>query len=209
MTCWPEFDEFSRVEDDDRAANRSNPNRDRGNDMREENGGKKNKSDDKEGDKKPCSDAFKGVNMIFNKPIHKIMFEIKDKQFFKRPKPIGNDPSKRDETICCLYHKDHGHRTQNCKNQFIDQTLKITLRRKEYYIDMKRKVQERGFVAQLQKEKRRHIGLIPKHYHYHDRHQLCQRDLLQQHCQSLLPFLQPIMYAREASGPAPSSHTRL
>lgn len=73
------MDEFLRVEDDDRAANRLNLKRDRGNDMREENLGKKNKRGNREENKKLGSEAFKGVNIIFNKPIHKIIFEIKGK----------------------------------------------------------------------------------------------------------------------------------
>lgn len=70
------INEFSRVEDDDQTANRSNFKRDRGNGKREGGNGKKNIKDDRENDKKSGSDSFKRVKTIFIKPIHNIMFDI-------------------------------------------------------------------------------------------------------------------------------------
>lgn len=61
-----------------------------------------------EGGKKNGTEAFRAVNTIFNKPIHKIVFEIQGKQFFKCPKPMGGDPSSRYAKLRCSYHKDHG-----------------------------------------------------------------------------------------------------
>ena len=58
------IDEFSRVEDDDRATNRSNFKRDRGNDRKDEGNGKKNWRDDKDEGKKSSGEAFKGLNTV-------------------------------------------------------------------------------------------------------------------------------------------------
>ena len=119
------IDEFSRVEDDDRAINRSSFKRDRGNDRKDEGNDKKNRREDIYEGKKSSGEAFKGVNTIFVKPIHKIMFEIQDKPFFKWPRQMGGHPSKRDTNQRCSYHKDYGHRTKNCKTlkQFLEKLI--------------------------------------------------------------------------------------
>lgn len=118
-------DGFSRVEDDDRATNRKNPKRKRGNDRRKDGNGKKNKRDNREGKKKVRSEPFIAVNTIFTKPIHKIIFEIQGKQFFKWPKPMGGDLSSRDAKLYYSYNKDHGHQTENCKTlqQFLERLV--------------------------------------------------------------------------------------
>ena len=53
------------------------------------------------------------------------MFEIQDKPFFKGPRQMGGDLSKRDANQRCSYHKDHGHRTENCKTlkQFLEKLV--------------------------------------------------------------------------------------
>ncbi|RVW83674.1 hypothetical protein CK203_046039 [Vitis vinifera] len=34
---------------------------------------------------------------------------------FKWPRPIGTDPSTRDRSRRCVFHKDHGHTTETCR----------------------------------------------------------------------------------------------
>lgn len=70
-------------------------------------------------------EAFKGVNTIFSKPIHKIIFEIQNNPFFKWLKQMGSDPSTRDTKLHCSYHKDHGHKMKNCKTlkQFLERIV--------------------------------------------------------------------------------------
>ena len=45
---------------------------------------------------KACKNGYMGVNIVFTKPIHKIMFEIQNKPFFKWPRPMG--PTQMPET---------------------------------------------------------------------------------------------------------------
>lgn len=94
----PRIDEFSRVEDDDKAANRSGFKREKnGSENRREDGNTKNNCD--EGSSEPRKgETFQKVNTVFTKPIHKIMWEIKEEQFFKWPKSMVGDPSMRDTT---------------------------------------------------------------------------------------------------------------
>lgn len=74
------IDEFSRVEHDDKVANRPGFKRDReGNvneDRRDDGNAKKNRG---EGSSEPRKgEAFRRVNTIFTKPIHKIIWGIKE-----------------------------------------------------------------------------------------------------------------------------------
>ncbi|RVW57321.1 hypothetical protein CK203_079281 [Vitis vinifera] len=34
---------------------------------------------------------------------------------FKWPRPIGTDPSTRDHSKRCAFHKEHGHTTETCR----------------------------------------------------------------------------------------------
>lgn len=76
------------MEDDDLAANRVDYKIDRWNDKRHGGSFEKNKKEEKIDDRKLGIKAFKGVNTIFNRPIHKIMYEIQSQPFFKWPKPM-------------------------------------------------------------------------------------------------------------------------
>lgn len=50
------------------------------------------------------------------------MFDIQYKPFFKWPRPMGGNHSARNSKLHCSYHKDHGHRIENCKTlkQFLE-----------------------------------------------------------------------------------------
>ena len=60
-------------------------------------------------------DGYKRVNIVFTKPIYKIIFDIKDQPYFEWPRKIGGDLAKIDANLKCLYHRDHGQRTWKCK----------------------------------------------------------------------------------------------
>lgn len=62
------------------------------------------------------------MNIVFTKPIHKIMFDIKDQSYFQWPKKMGGYPTKRDVNLRCSYHKDHKHKTKNCK-EFLEKLV--------------------------------------------------------------------------------------
>ena len=104
------MNEFPRVEDDEIVVSCST-------DHRKENGGgnegnrngKFNRSK-----RKRNEDGFKGVNTVFTKPIHKIMFNIQDKPYFEWLRAMGGNPATRDKKLRCSYHKDFGHKTENC-----------------------------------------------------------------------------------------------
>ncbi|RVW96494.1 Transposon Ty3-I Gag-Pol polyprotein [Vitis vinifera] len=41
---------------------------------------------------------------------------IQDLSDFKWPRPLGTDPSTRDRSRRCAFHKDHGHTTETCRS---------------------------------------------------------------------------------------------
>ncbi|XP_034684144.1 uncharacterized protein LOC117913307 [Vitis riparia] len=41
---------------------------------------------------------------------------IQDMSDFRWPRPLGTDPSKRDRSKKCVYHKEHGHTTETCRS---------------------------------------------------------------------------------------------
>lgn len=53
------------------------------------------------------------------------MSEIQSKPFFKWPKQMGNESSKRDANLHCSYHKNHIHQTKNYKTlkQFLERLV--------------------------------------------------------------------------------------
>ncbi|XXG90595.1 hypothetical protein AAC387_Pa12g2323 [Persea americana] len=56
------------------------------------------------------------VNTIFKEPIYRLLNKIKAQPFFKWPWPITTDPSSRDQSKFCTYHKQNGHRTDECRS---------------------------------------------------------------------------------------------
>ena len=59
--------------------------------------------------------TYKAVNTVFKEPIYKLLSKIKTQPFFKWPQPMRSDPSSWDESKFCPYHKQNGHRTEDCK----------------------------------------------------------------------------------------------
>ena len=43
------------------------------------------------------------------------MKALENKDFFQKPRPMFAEPEKRNKKLFCAYHKDHGHRTEDCK----------------------------------------------------------------------------------------------
>lgn len=65
---------------------------------------------------------YKGVNTIFAKLIHKIMFDIQNQPHFEWTRPLEGNPYARNTKLRRSYYKYHGHRTENYKTfkQFLE-----------------------------------------------------------------------------------------
>ncbi|RVX00457.1 hypothetical protein CK203_024527 [Vitis vinifera] len=60
----------------------------------------------------------------------KLLPIIQDLSDFKWPRPIGTDPSTRDRSRRCAFHKDHGHTTETCRSfQYLAKKAKIVASR--------------------------------------------------------------------------------
>ena len=58
---------------------------------------------------------IEGVNMAFKEPVHKILEWIKNEPFFRWLNKMGGDPSQRNQSLYCTYHRDKGHTTEQCR----------------------------------------------------------------------------------------------
>ena len=46
--------------------------------------------------------------------VSQVLREVRNEQFLKWPTQMKSDPSTRDNTKYCEFHRDYGHRTENC-----------------------------------------------------------------------------------------------
>ena len=46
--------------------------------------------------------------------VSQVLREVRNEQFLRWPIQMKSDPSTRDNTKYCEFHRDHGHRTDNC-----------------------------------------------------------------------------------------------
>ena len=52
------------------------------------------------------------VNVTFKELVHRILDWIKHEPYFRWPNKMGGDPSKRNQSLYCTYHRDKGHTTE-------------------------------------------------------------------------------------------------
>ena len=46
--------------------------------------------------------------------VSQVLREVQHEQFLRWPSHMRSDPTKRDNTRYCEFHRDHGHRTDDC-----------------------------------------------------------------------------------------------
>ena len=85
------------------------------------------------------------VNVAFKESVHKIVDQIKNEPYFRWPNKIGGNPSRRNQSLYCTYHRDKGHTTEQCwvlKDHF-RQLVKAEYL-KEFVVDSGHQVAEQG-----------------------------------------------------------------
>ena len=55
------------------------------------------------------------VNMVFKESVHQILERIKHESYFHWPDKMGGDPTRRNQSLYYMYHRDKGHTTEKCK----------------------------------------------------------------------------------------------
>ncbi|XP_075663119.1 uncharacterized protein LOC142632633 [Castanea sativa] len=55
------------------------------------------------------------VNLLFKELIYQILEKIKNESYFKWPNKMGEDQSKRNQSLYCHYHQEKGHTTEDCR----------------------------------------------------------------------------------------------
>ena len=56
------------------------------------------------------------VNVVFQEPVQQVLEKIKNDPFFKWPNKMVRDSLRRNQSLYCQYHQDHGHTTEDCRN---------------------------------------------------------------------------------------------
>ena len=46
--------------------------------------------------------------------VSQVLHEVRNEQFLRWPAPMKSSPATRDNTKYCEFHRDYGHRTDNC-----------------------------------------------------------------------------------------------
>ena len=55
------------------------------------------------------------VNSLFKELVYQILEKITNKSFFRWPNRMGGDPSKRNLSLYCYYHRDRGYTMEDCR----------------------------------------------------------------------------------------------
>ena len=56
------------------------------------------------------------INAVFREPVQQVLEKVKNESFFKWLNKMAGDPMRRNQSLYCHYHQDHGHTTEDCKN---------------------------------------------------------------------------------------------
>ena len=56
------------------------------------------------------------VNVVFRKPVQKVLEKVRNEPFFKWPNKMAGDPVNHNQNLYCHHHQDHGHTTKDRKN---------------------------------------------------------------------------------------------
>ena len=54
--------------------------------------------------------------LCFKSQYNKSFENVKNELFFRWPNKMARDPMKRNQSLYCHYHQDHGHTTEDCRN---------------------------------------------------------------------------------------------
>ena len=68
-----------------------------------------------------------GVNVTFEEPVYEIFERIKNKPYFRWPGKMDKDPTRRNQSLYCTYHRAKGHTTEQCwvLKDHLEQLVKV------------------------------------------------------------------------------------
>ena len=59
---------------------------------------------------------MQAVNAVFREPVQQVLEKVKNEHFFRWLSKMARDSSKCNQNLCCHYHQDHEHTTEDCRN---------------------------------------------------------------------------------------------
>lgn len=68
-----------------------------------------------------------GVNAVFKEPMYNILERIKDKPYFWWLGKMGEDPTRRNQSLYCMYHREKRHTIKQCRvmKDHLEQLVKV------------------------------------------------------------------------------------
>ncbi|XP_028107285.1 uncharacterized protein LOC114306266 [Camellia sinensis] len=82
-------------------------------DEQRKNYGQRNRSTSE--NEKERAKSYEGITTVFEEPIYRLVEKLKGKAFFVWPAKMPGDPARLNQTLRCTYHREKGHKTQNCR----------------------------------------------------------------------------------------------
>ncbi|XP_023888142.1 uncharacterized protein LOC112000272 [Quercus suber] len=55
------------------------------------------------------------INVVLKEPVHKILELIKNESYFWWPSKTRGDLARRNQSLYCMYHRENGHTTEQCR----------------------------------------------------------------------------------------------
>ena len=67
------------------------------------------------------------VNSLFKEPVYQILEKIKNELYFKWPNKMGEDSSRRNQSLYYHYHQYRGHTMEDCRTlrNHLSQLVKV------------------------------------------------------------------------------------
>ncbi|XP_028101256.1 uncharacterized protein LOC114300590 [Camellia sinensis] len=62
------------------------------------------------------SRSYEAITTVFTEPIYRLLEKIKGEPYFVWPSKMMEDPARRNQEWRCTYHREKGHKTQNCRD---------------------------------------------------------------------------------------------
>lgn len=74
--------------------------------------------------------------MTFKELVHKILDRIKHEPYLRWSSKMGGDPTRRNQNLYCMYHRDKGHTTKQCRvlKDHLEQLVRLVLLKK--FVDL-------------------------------------------------------------------------
>ncbi|XP_028090458.1 uncharacterized protein LOC114290703 [Camellia sinensis] len=94
--------------------------------------------------KEERSRFYEAITTMFTEPIYKLLEKIKAEPCFVWPPKMIGDPIRRNQEWRCTYHREKGHKMQNCRDLKRHLEDLVTVRHLQQWIDVEKTRAKQG-----------------------------------------------------------------